>query len=192
MRDHDVREALYQELRIQHAAELVTTRFVDEFGVCGEVRVDVAVLNGSMSGYELKSASDNLRRLPKQIEYYSKVLDYAVLVVADNHLSAARELLPKWWGITRAVEKGQSVKLTVARKPKLNPSIDAKSLAILLWRDEALTLLSELGMDKGVRSKTRLQVCGRLAERVELAELRNLVREKLKQREGWRSVQLSG
>ncbi|WP_197480754.1 sce7726 family protein [Rhodococcus sp. EPR-157] len=64
--------------------------------------MDVAVVNGALSGFELKSARDTLRRLPKQIEIYSRVLDHAVLVVADNHLDSAMSLVPDWWGVVSA------------------------------------------------------------------------------------------
>lgn len=189
MRDKDVRSALHQALTKQHATELTNTRFIDELGLCGQVRVDVAVLNGAISGYELKSASDNLQRLPKQVEFYSKVLDFAVLVVAGNHLKEARELLPPWWGITRALGDGANpVTLKVTRRPKMNPTIDAHSLSLLLWREEALTLLAERGIDRGVRTKSRRVVCNRLADLVELGELRGLVREQLKSRTDWRSA----
>jgi hypothetical protein len=188
MRDKDVRCALYRELEDQHASELSNTRFVDELGLCGEVRVDVAVLNGALSGYELKSAADTLQRLPKQVEYYSKVLDFAVLVVADNHAEAAAELLPKWWGLTLAVAAGEQVALTVTRAPQRNPDIDAYSLALLLWRDEALSALAERQLDKGVRSKSRSLICQRLADTLPIEELRDLVREQLKARADWRSA----
>src|SRR5665647_2133318 len=85
MRDGDVRTALHEQLRGEHAHELDRTRILDELGLAGEVRVDVAVLNGSFSGYEIKSAKDTLRRLPKQVQVYSQILDFAVLVVADTH-----------------------------------------------------------------------------------------------------------
>ena len=80
MRDGDVRAALHSQLAGRRSL------VIDELGLCGAVRVDVATVDDALTGYELKSASDTLRRLPTQVEYYSKVLDYSVLVVADNHL----------------------------------------------------------------------------------------------------------
>lgn len=187
MRDCDVRRALHDELRHEHESELDKTRFVDELGVCGEVRVDVAVLNGAFSGYELKSEADSLRRLPKQIEFYSKVLDFAVLVVAEKHAAKAVKIIPDWWGFTVASGDAGCVKLSTRRAPGENPSIDPGSLALLLWRDEALAELTLRGMDRGVRSKSRSAICARLAAQLSLDELRAVVREQLKSRQGWRS-----
>ena len=51
----------------------------------GTVRIDVAVLNGEMCGYEIKSDRDTLERLPFQIEIYSKEFDKLTLVVGRRH-----------------------------------------------------------------------------------------------------------
>ena len=63
---------------------------VDELGVCrGQVRIDVAVVNGRFHGYEIKSDRDSLRRLDGQVDLYSKVLDRATIVVGDRHFTEA-------------------------------------------------------------------------------------------------------
>jgi len=192
MKDLDVREALRCRLAVEHADEIDSTRVVEELGIYGEVRVDIAVLNGSMTGYELKSARDTLKRLPKQVEWYSRVLDHAHIVVADNHLSDTLTIIPAWWGYTVATaSKDGTIALHDERTAQQNPSIDSQTLALLLWRSEALTAMEERGIDRGYRSKTRGEMARRLAEALTLMELRDLVRETLKMREGWRSTPLS-
>jgi conserved hypothetical protein len=191
MRDLDVRAALRCRLAVEHADEIDRTRVVEELGIYGEVRVDVAVLNGAMIGYELKSARDTLKRLPKQVEWYSRVLDQAHIVVADNHLSDTLTIIPAWWGYTVATtSKDGRVTLQDERAAQQNPSIDSQTLALLLWRSEVLAALEERGLDRGYRSKTRGEMARRLAEALTLMELRDLVRETLKTREGWRSTPL--
>jgi hypothetical protein len=188
MRDIDVRDALRRRLHQEHASELPDTLFVDELGLCGQVRVDVAVVNGVLSGYELKSASDTLRRLPTQVEIYSQVLDHATLVVADNHADHARAMLPSWWGVIEATWTGVDVELRNVTPPQMNPGIQAYSLAQLLWRDEVLDELTQRGLEVGYRSKPRLILWQRLAAEVPLDELRQVVRARLKAREGWRAA----
>jgi hypothetical protein len=51
----------------------------------GQVFVDVAVINGEIHGYELKSERDTLERLPRQVEVYSAVLGRATLVVGASY-----------------------------------------------------------------------------------------------------------
>lgn len=177
---------MHAQLMAEHRDSLDATTFVDELGLCGEVRVDVAVVNGALSGYELKSARDTLRRLPTQVRIYSQVLDYASLVVADNHLDHARQLIPEWWGCIVAAWDGSGTKLTVVTQPQPNCGVDALSLAQLLWRDEALAELRRRGIDSGVRTKPRRAIWERLAAELELDDLRQAVRERLKARQGWR------
>lgn len=186
MRDHDVRTALRSVLLKEHGDDLSNTLLLDELGLCGAARVDVVVVNGSLTGYELKSARDRLDRLPNQVETYGRVLDYAYLVVAQGHLAAARVMLPAWWGILVAKEDGSNVVLSARRKARLNPNIDPGSLAQLLWRDEALDVLTRHGLDAGVRGKARHVLWERLAQQLDLGVLRREVREALKARRGWR------
>lgn len=186
MRDRDVREALRATLVAEHRDALDHTLFVDELDLCGQVRVDVAVLNGAMAGFELKSATDSLRRLPVQVELYSQVLDFATLVVATNHERRALELLPDWWGHTTAHWADDHVELEQVREPRWNPEPHAPAIAMLLWRDEALDELTKRGIDRGLRSRPRRVLCEALADALEIDDLRDTVRERLKAREGWR------
>lgn len=188
MLDIDVRTALQARLERRHRAELSNTLFVPELGVAGEVRIDVAVLNGSFSGYEIKSANDTLRRLPRQVETYSKVLDYATLVVADGHLEHARALLPSWWGIIVATRGKTAVRLKEEQPARLNREIDPRYLCTLLWRSETLDALARLGEDRGLRSKPKNILWDRLAVCLDETGLRQLVRETLKSRANWRSA----
>lgn len=186
MRDRDVREALHALLRATHDVDEQETLYVDELGLCGQVRVDVAVINGCLSGFELKSERDTLARLPKQVEFYSRVLDQATLVVASGHLDKAVAMLPGWWGVMEAAPDGEKVVLSCAREPGTNPRLDPYSLAQLLWRDEALEELVDRGLDWGVRSRPRTEIWQRLAAEVEIDDLRTIVRDRLRRRQGWR------
>lgn len=188
MRDMDVRTALHAKLEVEHAHERASTLLLDELGLCGAVRVDVAVVNGALSGFELKSAADTLKRLPVQVDYYSRVLDYSTLVVAENHVDAALRMTPRWWGCSVATWDGHSVTLRERRRPKLNPSIDPYSLAQLLWREESLQVLERHDAARGVRGKPRTALWERLAESLSLEVLRAEVRQGLKARKSWRSA----
>lgn len=186
MHDSDVRSALHVLLNQQHEVEIDSTRFVDELDLCGQVRVDVAVINGHLAGYELKSERDTLRRLPTQVAVYSRVLDRATLVVAERHLHHAQPLLPEWWGVMVASSTPTGVVLEDHTAPAENPGISADDVVQLLWREEVLAELELRGLDAGVRSKSRAVMWERLARGVSLAELRMIVRERLKHRERWR------
>jgi hypothetical protein len=186
MRDHDVRIALRQHLDVEHAGD-ASTRIIEELGLCEEARVDFAVVNGSLTGFELKSERDTLTRLPRQAATYNRVFDYVHLVAAENHIKHARAVIPAWWGIVLAVPtSGLAVGLRTKRAAKKNPAVDPTAIVQLLWRDEALAILERIGADQGIRSKPREMVWDRLVDAVTLATLQCEVRNVLKARRGWR------
>jgi len=64
-----------------------------EFSLNGTgIRADLAVLDSSFYGIEIKSASDTLRRLPSQMEGYARYFDRTVLVVDSKHLRSLPDL----------------------------------------------------------------------------------------------------
>lgn len=187
MRDKDIREALHRELRGQHAHE-PDTLIIDELGLCqGSSRVDVAVVNGILTGYEIKSPRDTLERLPVQQETYSKVLNRVVIVAAEEHVKHVRNIVPDWWGIYVPAECDTRIDFYEERPPRENPSLDPYAIVQLLWREEALQVLERLGLDRGVRTKPRSEIWSRLANSLPVPELANLVLERIKARKGWRS-----
>ncbi len=157
------------------------TVVLEELGLCqGDVRVDVAAVNGELAGFEIKSPSDTLARWPKQQRIYSKVVDRAWLVAPTKAIEKA--VAPEWWGLIGVFEMGDRLGLRVARPAGLNPKPDPKSIAKLLWRDEALEVLRNAGTARGVMTKSRSVIWKRLVETVSLDDLRASVRAALKRR----------
>jgi len=185
--DHDIRNALKRLLDRRFASD-PETLIVNELGVShGAARIDVAVVNGAIHGYELKSDSDTLARLPSQVQVFSSVLDYITLVVGRRHLHKAAKMVPAWWGI-RLAAKGprRGVAFCDIRRPRRNPSPDMLAVAKLLWRQEALSILSEMGASDGFRSKPRAAIYARLVEVMSPTTLRAKVRSQLRCRASWR------
>ena len=185
MHDRDVREAVLRQLQAKYAGDF-DTRIVEEMGVwSGSVRVDIAVINGELSGYELKSDRDTLERLPAQEELYSRVFDRVTLVVGARHHQKARSQIPEWWGLTVADMSDGQVELRTVREAQRNVALDGYLVAQLLWKEEALTVLGAHGLAKGWRSKTAPAIHERMATEIPLATLAENVRQVLKRREGW-------
>ncbi|MBO9100014.1 MULTISPECIES: sce7726 family protein [unclassified Rhizobium] len=185
MRDIDVRSAMLRRLRDSHADD-ASTRIVEEMGIwSGTVRVDIAVINGELSGVELKSDRDTLERLPSQAALYSRVFDRMTLVVGSKHIEKALPLIPTWWGVIAATWNGQEVELEDVRKVDKNPKPDAFLLAQLLWKDEALLVLEARGLAKGWKSKTAAAVHHHLAASLPIVDLSGSVRAALKARSVW-------
>lgn len=181
-RDAEIRAALKDRLKLADFVDHDTVIF-DELGVCrGEVRVDVALVNGAIHGYEIKSDRDTLRRLPRQIELYGKVLDRVTLVVGARHLPAARSMLPKWWGILLVENVARGLNFRAIRRTQDNPGRERRVLAELLWRDHAVSLLERHGLARGVKSKPCRMVWDRIGEALDIEVIAAEVRSNLKSR----------
>lgn len=159
---------------------------IEELGFCrGQVRIDLAVVNGQLHGYEIKSDRDTLERLGRQLEIYNRVLDRATLVVGERHMDAALELLPSWWEVLRVDASPDGPRFTKIRRGHKNSKRHARTLVELLWRDEALALLAGRNAAQGVKSKPRFAVWDRLCEHFDVEEIAAEVRRCLKARQ-WR------
>lgn len=118
---------------------------VDEFWVPGsQERADLVVVGERMDGFEIKTDRDTLRRLPRQASAYGRVFDRCTAVVAHRHLEHATEILPDWWGIATVAVNG-SVRFAQVRAAQENPQVDAETVVRLLWRDEAMAAVLDLG-----------------------------------------------
>jgi len=187
MNDLDIRKVLMRELLDKHANDS-ETMIIEELGLKhGRSRIDLAVINDRMHGYEIKSDRDTLKRLPEQIQIYSSIMDRVTLVVGYRHAYNALKMIPEWWGVRLAEQNPKSgiVVLSDARFSRNNPSVDIIAVVSLLWRNEALDILEKIGQAKGVRSKTKTDIYHRLIEVVKPESLRAIVRQRLKSRKDW-------
>jgi len=180
--DADIRPALRSYL-----AETYThcpdTFITEELGICqGQVRVDVAVVNGVIHGYEIKSDADSLHRLAGQVALYSQVLEKATLVVGEEHLQKATPLVPSWWGLILIRPEFGQPSFEPLREAAHNPEQNPRSVVELLWREQALALLEERNQARGYRDKPRRIIWDKLCEVMNPQEISNSVRLQLKAR----------
>lgn len=192
MRELDVRQALHKtEVRRileQEPASLV----VDELGLFeGKYRIDVAVINGRLHGYEIKSRMDNLDRLPTQQESFSRIFDRMTLVADEKHVAKAVTIVPPWWGLIAVSFRDGAPYLNEIWPSRQNLNVEPHALCQLLWREEALQLLRDIGLASGVRTKSRKLMWKLLAKVLEPDELKQAVHRILKARQGWRPSDLS-
>lgn len=181
--ERSIRAALRSTLIDKQSRKADVTVVIDELGLCrGQARVDVAVVNGLIHGYEIKSDRDSLRRLHLQIEVYSKVLDRATLVIGDRHMAVATNIVPPWWGVLHVRQTREGLRFKTIRRARKNPHRDPHALVELLWLDDAVELLEERDAARGVRGKPRRIVWNRICENFGIEEIAEAVRDKLKAR----------
>lgn len=164
------------------------TLIVDELGLeHGKCRADIAVINGYINGYEIKSEKDSLVRLKNQIDKYNAVFDHSSIVLEKRHLNEVMNLAPKWWGIIFAMEsENRSICFETIREPSQNLLIDDFAVAQLLWRNEAREILENLGVKGKQLRECRSNLYQYIIDMLDSCTLRSLVREYLKKRQDWR------
>jgi hypothetical protein len=189
MHDSEIRKALKEQISTEVPGD-PSALILDEFGIDGgRNRADLAVVNGQLKGFEIKSQFDTLRRLARQAEAYGTVFDTVTLVTTLSHLPAGRRVVPEWWGLA-IVGRNSSGDLGIVqvRKEETNQKLEPYSLARLIWREEAIAILSARGLDRGFRTKPRRLLWERLACVLSIDELRETVRLALKLRHSSRAV----
>ncbi len=190
MRDPDVRRLLHSHLSAKYVGA-DDTLVVDELGVrSGSCRIDVAVINAQLTGWEIKAPKDRLDRLPTQVQYYGEVCDQAWLVTDQVHLESAAAIIPSWWGIMRLEQSPHDVaRLRLERPAGSNPQVIPAALAQLLWRAEALQILARFGAHSvSTQRLTRPGLWQCLVETVPPRELADQVRASLRGRNAWRGA----
>jgi hypothetical protein len=180
--DTDVRPALRSRLLQEYRREPDTV-FIEELGLCrGEVRIDLAVVNGQLHGFEIKSDRDSLRRLGGQVEIYRKVFDRVTLVAGERHLKKVLGFLPLWWAVRQIIQGADGIRFKSVRRGRRNPCRDPRALVELLWLDDAVALLAQRDAARGIRGKPRRVVWDKVCELYSLEEIAVSVRERLKAR----------
>lgn len=187
MNDPQIRNAFHASfLQKEHADP--STLVLDELGLDhGKCRADIAVINGHMEGYEIKSDVDSLSRLKNQINSYDAIFDRSSVIVTIRHVNEAVRTIPDWWGIISVLESENNIpRFSVIKKPQQNKNIDDALVAQLLWREEAQEVLFNLGVRGAQLRQRRSILYAYITEMLSSHELRKTVREYLKNRRGWR------
>lgn len=188
MRDKDIRFEIKNSI-LQKYYKDPKSRVVEELSVSyGDAIIDMAVINESLHGYEIKSEYDTLNRLPNQMTAYCKTFDFITIITGNKHLPHLLPLLPEWCGILIVTNKGgNEIIFTQYRKARKNNCTDKYSIAQLLWKDETIDILNECGISKGIKYKPKPVLWNLLSGSLNKKTLSEKVREKLKVRVNWKS-----
>ena len=186
MNEPQIRAAFHRK-RLKHHHDDPATLVLDELGIQhGRYRADIATVNGRMSGYEIKSNDDSLRRLASQVLGYSAVFDRVIIIAGSRHLRNVERLVPAWWGIVSATAGPRGgIHFKTIRRGCANPGVDDLAVCQLLWRAEAQEILSGTAVDRKLLRMKRSILYGLLVDELSSQELRRHVREKIKQRRNW-------
>jgi hypothetical protein len=183
VKDPQIR-ALLQRTELAQYANDPHSRIVHEMQLpVAGARVDVAIINGHLRGYEIKGASDTLKRLPNQLKAYSLVFDYITVVTEAKYQEKILAIVPEWVGVSLCSDDS-AAELVEVQKGKPNQQRDAFFIAKLLFKEELMLVLEEHGI-RFRKSDRAWTLCEILANNLHIDELAQSVRGELKKRIAW-------
>lgn len=187
MNEVHIREAFHRKKLTRHHNNPATL-IIDELGLNhGKVRADIAVVNNHYTGYEIKGDNDNLKRLKDQIIGYNSIFDLVYLITTDRHVNQSIGIISKWWGIIIAYQGPRgAINFNSLRSPTMNPLREKMAVTRLLWKNEALELLIDLGVQQRLLNRKREDLYLEIAQCFTIEELQKIVKEYLIKRQGWR------
>jgi hypothetical protein len=185
--DIEIRAALHRK-KLRHLHACSETLIFNELAIAhASARVDIAVINGCVHGYEIKSAADTLSRLPRQIRLYEECLEKLTIVCAPKHADKVEAIVPSWCGIMEATKGARGgIEFMTRRPSQKNSNVQADRLAHLLWRQEAVELLSLAGCLTTELRKPRKELYKEIALRFTVSEITEHIKKVMVARPSWR------
>ena len=185
--DRTIRSALHTKY-LRRTTARPDTLVIDELGLAhSRRRVDVAVINGSIHGYEIKSSRDTLDRLDAQLEIYRQTLQKLTIVAAPQHIVGLPTFVPEWCGLIEVtLGPKRAIRFRSVRSAARNPDVDPFMQAHLLWRDEVVHLLIQRGFSPKDLRRPRKQLYRILSESLTPNQITTSIRLFMAQRPAWR------
>lgn len=182
----DIRETLraWVSANLSNSSEDV---LIDELGFVNQqlgktidstFRADLALANGRLVGFEIKSGADTLKRWPSQCQAYFNVFDEVWLCTHGRHLEKALTMTPKKAGVILVDDLGGVAMLRPAQR---NQSLCSYDLSGLLWRDELDELCALHGIQNRIK-ETKAHIRAKVSRQVALDDIRSFVLDRLKLR----------
>lgn len=150
-----------------------------ESTVDSSFRADLALANGRLVGFEIKSQKDSLKRWASQMAAYSNVFDEIWLCSHGKHLHRALEITEKHIGLLVVDESGS---ITIVRYATENNKLNFYDLSGLLWKDELLNFAYLNNISEIKSRMTKNEIRDILSKKSNLAELKPYVLQRLKER----------
>ena len=187
--DSDIRNAFHAKY-LRRAKSRPDTLVIDELGLAhARSRVDVAVINGQIHGYEIKSSKDTLERLTSQIGIYRQTLQKLTIVAAEKHVACVLARAPEWCGVIEVKEGPRGgICFRVIRNARVNPDMNPVMMAHLLWRREVADILAQHGFTTKDLRRPRKELYEMLCEVLSAREIAAVIRNLMARRQAWRGL----
>lgn len=182
LREQDIKAALIDWL--------YEKRLVDDAVIINEMvvanwarRVDIAVANGRLHAFEIKSDADSLKRLPGQVEFFSKHFDKLVLVVASRFVSSVISQYPVEVGVIEVFSTKSGIRMRQVRAGRIIENKDVKALSGFLTKADIAKILRLEGLpsDAGMRRAALVSLLDNIPVRTLRGYVMDIVKGKYKE-----------
>lgn len=144
--DYVYRSAIIQKLVLgKHS--LNTATILNEFRTEKSI-VDVGVINGTLTAYEIKSDRDSLKRLQTQLEDYAKFFRKVYVVASEHRAEKVLQEIPEHVGVLSLTNR-QTLKM-LRESSDLLLFNDPKAICNSLRLNECFDVLAAFGIEKPV------------------------------------------
>ena len=157
MQDKEIRKILIEYLKIQHSEYRIYQEKSIGSSIC-----DLMLVTDKLTGFEIKSDSDNYERLPRQIAAYNHFFDQNYIVVGMSHIKSVESHVPDEWGILAVEQYG----IRLLRSARPNKSVIRLKQLALLWKIELKNILLQNKLPLYAQ-KEKPFLCERIASDVE-------------------------
>ena len=138
---------------------LRTACVLNEFRV-QDRKVDLGILNGTSTAYEIKSERDSLVRLRQQLQAYSEVFARSYVVTSDTHVIAVLDSVPSNVGVLTV--NGRFRLSTVREATEAVDTLSVSSIFDCLRLEESKRVLDHFGL--AVPDLPNTQLCAALRD----------------------------
>lgn len=179
LNEMDIKAALIDKLLEKGALENAV--LINEMVIANwNRRADLAVANGRLYAYEIKSDLDTLDRLEGQVYAYLDRFDKVTVVTTPKFVLSVASQMPDQVEIWEASRQNQSVILRMARRGRTKDITSRRMLCGFLLKTELLSLLRKHGI--GASVSTPREALIPLMQGVSVKDLRPYVLDCLKNR----------
>ncbi|UVN46216.1 sce7726 family protein [Pseudomonas mosselii] len=176
-----------KEIKILLIDWLFDKKMVDDAVIINEMvvanwsrRADIAVANGRLYGFEIKSQFDSLKRLPGQLESFQEHFDKVVVVAAPKFISSIERDYPESIGILEVSLSSGRPRLRQVRAGRIKEVKDIARLTSLITKSELERFLRVSGASNGT-NLSRSEMARKLSAR-HVQKLRAYVLSCIKER----------
>jgi hypothetical protein len=127
---------------------------LNEFRV-GQCKVDLAILNGTATAYEIKSERDGLSRLKRQLDAYQLVFPRRYVIAGENHVDGVLQATDSDVGVLMLSDRYQIS--TIREAADRLDLVQLSSIFDTLRIDEAIKILNDRNIEVPVVPNTRIR-----------------------------------